>query len=351
MDGVVAGKTQVKEQDERVLRPRPKTRVNAMKKHTYTYTPSCKALVVFSKPTVDLYQEPYLNEIEDLSIDNAAAFQVDLTKFPRVKRLTIATKEPYTLDDLAHLQQLEEINTNCSLPESVTELSQLKTIKLSDQALLHAPVTLKDAAVTSLSLYYAPEGELPIPMPDFVYQMTQLEELDLTLCNFSELSEEINRLTQLKVLKIRCSMTYLSDFPSLSGLLNLRHLEINGETVQGQLRPKFALFSKVLEQVCQLSELETLDISSWYPKNQKERIAFEGKKNSLPDIFDRFHKLKKLTIAWMKLDYLPPSIFQLHSLEELNIVANYLAEEELDHLQRQLPQLKIVGRGHNKSRF
>lgn len=322
-----------------------------MKKHTYTYTERCKALVVFSKPTPDLYEEPYLNEIEDLSIDNAAAFQVDLTKFPQVKRLTIATKEPYTLDDLAHLQQLEEVNTNCFLPESVTELSQLKTLKLSDQALLHTPETLRNSAVTSLSLYYAPKGEPPIPMPDFVYQMTQLEELELTLCNFSVLSEEINRLTQLKVLKIKCSTTYLNDFPSLSGLSSLRHLVVNGETVQGQLRPEFALFSKVLEQVCQLSELETLDISSWYPKNQKERIAFEGKKNSLPDVFVRFPKLKKLTIAWMKLDYLPPTIFQLYALEELNIVANYLAEEELDHLQQQLPQLNIVGRGHNKSRF
>lgn len=322
-----------------------------MKKHTYTYTPNGKTLVIFSKPTPDLYKEPYLNEVEDLSIDNASAFQVDLTKFPHVKRLFIASKDPYTIEDLAHLKQLEEVNTNCFLPESVKELKKLKILKMSDLSLVKVPQSIQDSSVTSLALCYSEKGEMPIPMPAFVYQMTKLEQLELTLCNFSEISEEINNLTQLYTLKINCSMTYLKDFPSLSGLINLRHLVVDGETVQGQLRPKFALFSKVLEQVCKLGELETLNIGNWYPKNQKERITFEGKKNSLPNVFSSFPKLKKLYIHWMKLDYLPPSIFQMHALEELNIISNYLAEEELDKLQQQLPQLKIVGRGHNKSRF
>lgn len=322
-----------------------------MKKHTYTYTARCKALVIFSKPTADLYDEPYLNEIEDLSIDNAFAFQVDLTKFPQVKRLFIASKDPYTIEDLVHLQQLEEVNTNCFLPENTKKIKRLKKLTLSDQALLRVPKDLKDSSVTCLTLHYYQKGDPPIPMPAFVYQMTKLEQLELTLCNFSVLSEEINNLTELSVLKLKCSMTYLENFPSLSGLINLRHLVVNGETVQGQLRPKFALFSKILEQVCQLGELETLDIGNWYPKNQKERIAFDGKKNSLPDIFASFPKLKKLYITWMKLDYLPPTIFKMYTLEELNLISNYLTEEELNSLQQELPQLKIVGKGHNTSRF
>ena len=320
--------------------------------HTYTYTEKLKALVIFKKPNDIIYDEPYLADVEYLSIDNAYEYNIDLSFFPNVKKLSIFTKNEYKIpDNIVVLKNLNELNTVCILPDNIHLLNELEHLTLGGDAIFKVPDTIADSSVKSLVIGYYDKDYQPVPTPEFIYRMRNLENLEFRLCKFNFVNDEINNLENLKSLKFNCSTTDIENFPDISGLTNLKELRIRGENVQGQKRPKYSLFKEILERIVKLPQLEILDIGGWYPKNKKERLESDADKNSIPDIFDKFPNLKQLSIHWMKLDYLPSTIYRMNFLEELNITHNYISGQEIDSLSRSLPNTKIVGTGFNKSRF
>ena len=137
------------------------------------------------------------------------------------------------------------------------------------------------------------------------------------MCKFSEYNFEKNQLNSLEELDFGCSLSDLNSFPDLSGLKNLKKLIVRGENVQGQKVPKYELFSKVLESIKNLNQLEELDLSFWRPKNKSERLVIKDSKTSIPDVFEHFTNLKKLSLIQMKLDFIPESILELKNLKEL----------------------------------
>lgn len=140
---------------------------------------------------------------------------------------------------------------------------------------------------------------------------------------------------------LSCSLSDLETFPDLSGLTNLKRLVISGEAVLKQKLPPYSLFPQILESIKELTGLEYLDLSDWRPKKKIEWLVTENKRNSIPDIFDRYPNLTELLLSGMKLDFVPKTIFRLEKLKRLSLNQNKLDHEEVKKVIQHLPNCII----------
>jgi len=131
------------------------------------------------------------------------------------------------------------------------------------------------------------------------------------------------KLKQLD-LDVGCSLSDLALFPDLSGLTKLKRLRVRGESVQGQRLSQYSLFPQVLESIKGLKNLESLDLCFWRSKKKSEWLVVDNKRHSIPNIFDRYPKLKELSLSGMKLDFIPSTVFGLKNLKHLFINDNNL---------------------------
>ncbi|XP_019614112.1 PREDICTED: malignant fibrous histiocytoma-amplified sequence 1 homolog [Branchiostoma belcheri] len=161
-------------------------------------------------------------------------------------------------------------------------------------------------------------------LPEEVFELKELEALDLTNNENIDLSDQLTRLDYLKLLCLdRCNldtvpaavmklpqleMLILSDnwnitLPDdMSGLINLTVLVLDSCNLD-TLPPV----------VLKLSNLQVLDISA--DRNSILKI-------SLPDALPKLNKLKVLRLRFGNLDTVPPAVLKLPQLEELDLSWN-----------------------------
>lgn len=288
-----------------------------------------------------LKDKSLLNSITILDIEKASEFDIDFKDFKQVRELSLMSKKPYQIPKtLSELKQLTKLSVfgNCNFPINICELENLEELSLNDEALLTVPNDIKyikNLKKLRITFYDNIESQ---PAPNWIYDINSLQELNLTLCKFTEISDKINNLTNLETLKIECSFTLLSSLPNLSKLKKLKRLSLSGESVIGQRMPNYSLFPLVLESIKDLSQIEELNLSGWRPKKKSEWLI----ERSIPNIFERYPNLTHLYLANMNLSFVPNSILQLNKLKELNLTQNKnIGNEEIHRIIKHLPKCKI----------
>lgn len=304
-----------------------------------------KSLSIWDKKDIKrLTNQDDLQDVEFLTIKKANELNIDFSVFQSLKELWIDSKEPYQIpESFLELQELDKLilNENCIFPKNIHLLKKLRELWLNGKGVLNPPYNIiKLPSIKELHILYNGDIEL-CSAPEWIFDMIQVEKIRFSVCRFTAISEKINQLKNLIDLDLSCSLSDLETFPDLSGLTNLKRLIVSGEAVQGQRLPSYSLFPQVLESIKTLSNLEYLDLSDWRPKKKTDWLVTENKRNSIPDIFDRYPNLTELSLRGMKLDFLPSSIFRLEKLKKLSLNQNKFDSEEVKKIIQHLPNCII----------
>ncbi|KAI8488277.1 hypothetical protein Bbelb_338730 [Branchiostoma belcheri] len=157
-------------------------------------------------------------------------------------------------------------------------------------------------------------------LPKEVFELKELEALDLTNNKNIDLSNELIKLPNLKVLCLNAG--FFDTVPAT--VMTLPQLEMlilsNNEniTLPDEMSGLTHLTALVLDScnldtlppvVLRLPNLQVLDIS-------------ENMQLSLPDEFNRLNNLKVLRLRDCNLRAVPPTVLKLHQLEELDLSGN-----------------------------
>jgi Leucine-rich repeat (LRR) protein len=304
-----------------------------------------KALSIWDKKDLKkLENVDDLKDVEFLSVQKASELNVDFSPFLSVQELWVSSKQNYQIpNSFLELGQLDKLILckNCVLPENIHLLKSLRELWLNYENTLNPPYNIRNSqSIKELHILGGLDSP-PRPAPEWIFEMTKVEKIRFGVCRFESISEKINQLTNLVDLDFGSSLSDLESFPDLSGLTNLKCLTVTGESVQGQKLPPYSLFSQVIESIKGLKALERLYLSFWRPKKKADWLVVDNKRCSIPDIFDRYPNLKELSLCGMKLDFLPPTIFELKSLKYINISDNKLSSDEVKKLIQHLPDCRI----------
>ena len=175
---------------------------------------------------------------------------------------------PETIGNLVNLETLsfDSCKNITRISDGLSKLKQLKTINLSGTQ---------------------------IEKIDFVYEMTQLENLKLFQTKVNELSAKIKQLSNLEVLDIR--LTSVASLPSEIGALKkLKEIQFN-------------TFKKPFpDSLCNLTALKTLEGS------------FKGVKKPYPKEFGNLINLSRLTASHDVEPHIPISFSKLLKLSRFS---------------------------------
>lgn len=253
----------------------------------------------------------YLNDMYTLK-GKLASFE-SLISFPLLKRFVIENVEmshfPEELTKLKNLEIICLLKTGIeSLPESLSAMTQLKQLRLSDFSLdgkLHAVCELK--ALTALAL----KNCSLISLPAALQQLSELEHLDLSKNTFTEIPEWIGKFKKLKTLNL--SDCGLIDLPmSIGELTNLGELEIKGNI--------FKTLPKTLLKLKNKVKVEP-KFKALYDEKVRKKIELLGQK---PAVFtDLGFKLMVIQCLMYEKELLLPKF------DVYDFVANY-TERKID---------------------
>ncbi|MCX8534266.1 hypothetical protein [Chryseobacterium luquanense] len=280
-------------------------------------------------------------KIKRITIDKASDYdEIDFTAMASVEELWISSKKDYYIPvELAFLKNLKRlgVSNHCHLPENIDQFKSLEELSLSHEAIYNVPDSIKKTtSIKELQIIFYPKNTEPQISPEWIFDVKRIETLSITVSNFSEIKINSNNTNQLKEIDFSSSLSGLKVFPDLSSLKNVKKLNLSAEPVIGQKMPGYELFGQMLDSIKDLNQIEELDLSFWRPKKKSDRLVIRDGKVSIPDIFDRFPNLFRLSIADMKIDFIPESILGLKKLRELQIQGNNFDKDEIAKIKTSL---------------
>lgn len=249
-----------------------------------------------------------LKNLEYLNLENNEIETIDPTVGSLSNLVTLNLSSNKNLSaipqTLGNLEKLETLNLyGCKsiteISDNLSKLKQLKTIELS---------------------------YTQIEKIDFVYEMTQLENLKLFDTKVVELNSKIKQLSKLEVLDIR--LTALTSLPSEIGALHkLKEIQFN-------------TFKKPFpDALCNLTKLEVLEgrfegVKKPYPKafgnltNLKRLVVTHNTMPSIPSSFSKLEQLVSLIFRDSEMDTIPKAFNNLINILSLDVSGNYIDEIE-----------------------
>ena len=216
--------------------------------------------------------------------------------------------------DLSRKWAAEDSVKLIELPESLFQLTQLQTLDLSENQLTELPESLFQ--LTQLQTLDLSENQLT-ELPESLGQLTQLQTLDLSENQLTELPESLGQLTQLRSLDIRNNQ--LTSLPDCLGqLTQLQSLNVSGNQL-----------TALPESLGQLTQLQSLNVSG----NQL---------TALPESLGQLVRLQSLLLSGNELTSLPDWIQNLSKLQllVLSTVGSQNRVSKVPDFIRQLPHLK-----------
>jgi hypothetical protein len=238
-----------------------------------------RALMVYYTPLTHLplgllYQ---LQNLEKLYIKNSKIpnLSLDLRRMPRLRELAFSNGEKLLGLDLEGVEQLRMLDISGNpikrLPMWIWELKNLEELQLNNMNLSHfPPALLALTQLKSLSM----RGTTFTSFPDKFAKLLQLKMLDLSESHWSDLPDFFAEFSQLTTLKInRCNF---KSFPSvLSRMRGLRHLEISHNFIR---HLDFELLAPLLSQLQSLKVVEafsTAAIRSDFEQFAAKKVKYE----------------------------------------------------------------------------
>jgi internalin A len=195
-------------------------------------------------------------------------------------------------DNGTHLD-LSELELT-SLPESLSQLTQLEGLNLSDNQLTALPGFL--GQLNNLQMLDLSSNQFTA-IPELVSKFIKLESLLFDFNQISFIPESIGRLINLKDLGLRSNN--ISSIPeSFGNLINLRILHLYNNHL-----------TSIPESLCDLANLEWLNL-------------LDNQLTSLPESLGKLIKLKRLVLSNNKLSAIPKSLAGLPNLKQVFLHGN-----------------------------
>jgi len=232
------------------------------------------------------------------------------------EKIEAALREQSTKLDLSAWREDQAKLTE--LPDSLSQLTQLNTLRLSGNQLMALPEWLDQ--LTQLKSLGLANNKLTA-LPKSLSRLTQLQELDLWRNQLTALPDWLSQLRQLRLLDLYGNK--LTELPEWLGqLTQLRELHLGGNEL-----------TILPDSLSQLTQLESLNLSG-------------NKLTELPDALGQLTQLQSLNLAGSSLTKLPDWIGQLTQLRKLYVSGNALTAlpESLSYLT----QLLILDLHSNK---
>jgi len=205
------------------------------------------------------------------------------------------------------------------LPDSVTNLTKLKSLDLSGNRLTELPESIVN--LTNLTTFYLSENRVSA-LPDSVANLTNLTTLDLRNNQINELPESISNLTNLT--KLNLSENHLSGLPeTISNLTNLTMLYLTQNQLQ-TLPKSFVNLTNLAMLFLAENQLGELPKSFTNLTNLTMLFLGENQLDELPKSFANLTNLSALDLRGNQLNALPESVANLTNLKTLNLTHNPL---------------------------
>ena len=220
------------------------------------------------------------------------------------------------------------------LPDSLWKLTQLTELNLTDNKLTTLPPSL--GQLTQLTELNLSSNQLTT-LPDSLGQLTQLTELDLSYNKLTSLPPSLGQLAQLTNLNLSSNqLTTLPD--SLGQLTQLQTLALDGNSIE-KLPDSFNNLKNLEVFTLQYYAIEFPEFIR-HNKNLQGLAVVDSKLKSIPEWIAELSKLKDFLFWGNQLTDLPISIAQLEHLTNLNLDNNPLNPALQSAYKQGLPALK-----------
>jgi len=209
------------------------------------------------------------------------------------------------------------------LPKEIGELTNLTSLNLNYNKLTKIPNEIGELInLTSLNLESNELNEIPKE----IGKLTNLTSLNLDVTELNEIPKEIGKLTNLTYLSL--SGNQLTEIPKEIGkLTNLTYLGLSGNQL-----------TEVPKEIGKLTNLTRLNLGY----NQLTEIPKEiGKLTNLTELYLGRNQLTEVQKEIIKLD----------NLITLNLDVNPIKEEEINNLNKILPNCKIEFESYHEYYF
>jgi len=279
-----------------------------------------------------------LKNLEYLNLTNSKIESVDpaIGKLTKLVALNFASNWDLNAipETIGNLENLETLNLNgcknlSTIPETIGDLQKLEVLNLYDcKNITEISDNLsKLKQLKTIELSYT-----QIEKIDFVYEMTQLENLKLFSTKVNELDPKIKQLSNLEVLDI--GLTSITSLPTeIGALLKLKEI-------------RFSTFKKSFpDSLCNLTALEILHgsfkgVKKPYPKefgnliNLKSLNVTHDTEPNIPSSFSKLEQLVTLSFRNSQFEKIPSVFNDLIKINHLDVWDNYIDEIEPELLAR-----------------
>lgn len=287
-----------------------------------------------------LFLIPALRDFVILSRNPIQTIPETLSRATKLKSLSLSQTAlvwlPDCFGDLAELESLRLDETRIrELPPSIVTLGKLKSLSLDKCTSLHEPIPDLGALTTLESLSLAGIGASQVNRIDFV-RLTRLKSLNLSGNKLERVPPGIETLTDLCELKLRDNA--LTDLPeSLAALSNVEKIELWANDVT-RLPRALTGMPKIdrIELGAPIASLEGIGGCS----GVKYVYVTGAQFTSLPDDIGDMASLEHLDLSDSGVGSLPESMTKLRTLASLRLRRTKLTE--LPPWIGDLPNLKSL---------
>ncbi|XP_078605300.1 uncharacterized protein LOC144878523 [Branchiostoma floridae x Branchiostoma japonicum] len=250
--------------------------------------------------------------------------------------------------DIGLLFQLRYLDISCNklshLPDSISSLSNLEELNISGNTIQVFPKGMENMQALKVLIY---RNNSLVTIPEQVFSFRSIEELDVSDNELTEVSPLIGNLLSLKVLNLRWNQSLqtlpqelcdqLSDLEELN--LSVCDLGYLPENI-GNLK-KLRILQSSCNRISSLPEsvFKSLD-------NLEELTLCDNSITEIPESISNLKKLKHIKVPDNQLVRLPSSIVELTELQTLDVACNSITS--LPHNFEDLVKIVHLNLKHNQ---